>query len=96
MEGEIVRAVNLIEYRYSADGNRIEVDTCRRDCDLAARFLKEWAGDAVKNIIDDMCGIGDDILYAIKLDELKSAAAVFIDGHPELKQSTNLKDIVRF
>lgn len=96
MAGEIIRAVNLIEYRYSSAGERIGMNTSRSDCNLAAQFLERWAGDAVKRVIDDMVNANDDDSYTWNINELKTAVAEFVDEHPELNEYANLQNIVRF
>lgn len=91
--GEIVRAINKIDYRCYNDGDHIGVRYGKEMANPAARYLMEKCNDEVISVIKDMWGIEPYSIYDRKLERLKLEVLLYLLDHPELETTKNEEDM---
>ena len=106
LAGEIIRAINKIEYRWFNDGDRFNEDYGIETCGQPALFLAKIEVDddaPFWDLIIDVDKNGDDDNYERMIDNLKIKAIGFLKAHKELLAlETNdmydikTKDVERF
>lgn len=91
--GEIVRAINRIDYRLYNDGDHIGVEYGNETCNAAARYLKAKCGNPVDDVIEAMWGEWDDGDYKECLNQLKLELRHFLLNNQELFTTNNTEDM---
>lgn len=103
--GELVRAVNRIDYRWYNDGDVVGVGYGKETCNAPLRFLGEWVDmhtsmnlRRLKNVISKLQKIGilgfiPDEEYEQLLEELDAALVEMLEQYPELKSEDNGLDM---
>lgn len=86
LAGELVRAVNRLDYRWYNDGDRLGIGYGNETCNAAGRFLKVNGDDEIAHLISRAWEAADDELYDEIIDELEGAVAYYIEHNPELRQ----------
>ena len=87
LAGEILRAVNKIEYRWFNDGDRFNEDYGIETCGQPAYFLAQIEvddGEPFWDLILDVDKNGDDSEYEKMIENLKSKAIELLKAHNEL------------
>ena len=89
LAGEIVRAINKIEYRWFNDGDRFNedygIETCGQPAYFLADYIYEDEDEApFRDIILNVDTDGDDLAYERLIDELKDKASDFLKAHTDL------------
>lgn len=90
--GEIIRAVNKLEYRFLNDGDMIDIDYGIETCNAPARFLQSEGGPEIKKLIDEHWGISDEDAYSQFITDLKDTAVKFITEN-NLDKVPNYKNL---
>lgn len=89
-EGELVRAVARIGYRFYNDGDRIGVGYGNETCNPAARYiLSEFPGEEFAKTINGLWGLDGKHYYERGLTMLIEQVVDFIAEHPGLKEEEN-------
>ena len=91
--GEIVRAINRINYRNWNDGDHIGVGYGRETCNPAARYLGAKCGEEVASLISAIWGIENDKAYDLILGQLEAEVIKYLERNPELKAAENREDM---
>lgn len=91
--GEIIRAICRIGYRYTNDGDRIDIEYGKQTCNPAARYLQSVCDLHIQLSIAIMWSEYDEAEYEKALEELKEDVLDFIERHPELKTTPNEIDM---
>lgn len=91
--GEIVRAICRIGYRYTNDGDRIDIEYGKQTCNPAARYLQSVGDMTIQMSIAVMWHEYNEAEYEKALEELKEDVLDFIERHPELKTTPNEIDM---
>lgn len=100
LAGEIVRAINKIEYRWFNDGDRFNEDYGIETCGQSALFLANIEVDDEKPFMDILLHVdvdNDDLAYERLIEELKDEASDLLKAHTELlaTETTDMYDVNR-
>jgi len=104
LAGELIRAINKIEYRWFNDGDRWFEDYGIETAGPAAMFVINFENDDETPYYDFMIkwaeDNSDDDEYDTKVEQLKNSMSAYIKNHPELlametkdMYDTNYKDV---
>jgi len=98
LAGEIIRAINKLEYRWFNDGDRFNEDYGIETCGQPALFLANIEvddGEPFWDLIIDVDKNGDDDEYERMIDNLKAKAIELLKAHNELLalETTDMYDI---
>lgn len=100
IEGEIVRAISRIGYRYFNDGDRIALNYGIETCDPAARYLCHICGGKIKDTIVSMASMADTYwdttVYESYLIALTDEVMRFLEENPELVKQENVHDCFNY
>lgn len=91
--GEIIRAINRIDYRSGNDGDHLGVGYGRETCNPAGRYLAAKCGGDVAKAVWSIWGVEWDELYDKGLELLREKVLEHLDGHPELRTEPNGEDM---
>ena len=105
LAGEIIRAINKIEYRWFNDGDRFNEDYGIETCGQPAYFLADYIyeqGDETpfrpfRDILLNVDTDNDDLAYERLIDELKDEASDFLKAHTDLlaTETSDMYDVNR-
>ena len=89
LAGELLRAINRIEYRWFNDGDRFNedygIETCGQPAYFLAHYIYEEEDEApFWNILLNVDTDGNDEKYDEMIEELKNKAVEFLKAHQEL------------
>ena len=98
LAGEIIRAINRIEYRWFNDGDRFNEDYGIESCGQPALFLANIEvddGEPFWDLIIDVDKDGDDDEYERMIENLKDKAIELLKTHNELlaTETTDMYDV---
>lgn len=85
--GEVVRALNRLNYRCYNDGDRIGVDYGNETCNMAARYLMEKLPDELGTEVSKLWGWN-----GMNDDEYMEALAVITDKTLDWLDTTDLRE----
>lgn len=90
--GELLRAVNKLEYRYYNDGDHIGIGYGNEVCNAPARFLKQEGNDAIKVLIDANWSNSNTTEYEAFIGQLKDEVVKYILDN-KLDKVSNYKNL---
>ena len=85
LAGELIRAVNKIDYRYFNDGDEIGRGYGKETCNYCARFLMQFTNNEIRSLIRKMWR--DECNYEDSLEELIGLVVDFVEAHPQLRET---------
>ena len=97
--GEIVRAACRIGHRWNNDGDMLGRGYGKETCNPAARYLIIKCDPRTERLLLELMYETwrlDDDAYEARLDEVLDAVLAFLDAHPELKETENQDDMLRY
>ena len=85
LAGELVRAISRIRYRFSNDGDLVNIGYGKETCNPAARFLIAKGNHEVSDLTVALWEIFSEDAYEKVLDTLEGAVADYIEQNPGLR-----------
>ena len=85
LAGELVRAISRIGYRFSNDGDLVNIGYGKETCNPAARFLIAKGNHEISDLTVALWEIFSEDAYEKVLDTLEGAVADYIEQNPDLR-----------
>lgn len=86
LAGEMIRAINRLDYRWFNDGDQIGVGYGNETCNAAARFLLYHGNQPMDQLISDLWGLTSYSAYAYVLDLLIGETVNYVESNPHLRE----------